>query len=271
MQIAGTTFAVTGASSGIGAEVAVAAARRGARAVALLARTRSALDEVADRVRAGGAEPLVVPVDLRDAAAVEAAAAAILGRLGAPDVLVNNAGLGRWLFLEETDPGEAAEMIAVPFLAAVHATRALLPAMVERRRGRIVNVTSPASFAPWPGATAYTAARWALRGLAEALRVDLRGTGVGVTLFTAGLVDSPYFAHNPGSLERLPRIARLYRTLTPAEAAAALVRAVERDAREAVTPPLLAWTLALHRHLPRLVGWVGARTGVRHPSLGAGR
>jgi NADP-dependent 3-hydroxy acid dehydrogenase YdfG len=264
MRVSGATVVVTGASSGIGAATAVAFARAGARALVLLARTRPALEEVAARVGAAGARAVVLPVDLRDAAAVDRAARDAIGALGAPDVLVNNAGAGRWLFAEETSAEELRQMMDVPFAAAFHATRAFLPGMLARRSGRIVNVNSPASFVPWPGATGYAAARWALRGLSEALRADLGGTGVGVTLFTAGQVDTPYFEHNPGTLERMPRIARLYRTLTPDEAARAIVRAVERDARNAAAPPLLAATLAVHRFFPGLVGWLVARTGVRH-------
>jgi short-subunit dehydrogenase len=263
MRVRGSAVVVTGASSGIGAATAVAMARSGARAVALVARSAAALDEVAARVRAAGAEALPIPADLSDAAAVDRARDAVLAFAGAPDVLVNNAGAGRFLLLTETDPAEALRMIAVPYLAAFHATRAFLPAMIERRSGHVLNVTSPAAFAPWAGATGYAAARWAVRGLTEALRADLHGTGVGVTLFTAGKVASSYWEHNPGAEARLPGVARLYRTLSPDEVGAAIVRAVERGAREAVVPPLLRLTLLAHRLFPRTVSSLVVRTSVR--------
>ena len=254
---------VTGASSGIGAATARAAARRGARAVVLLARSAPALEEVAAAVRSAGALAVPVPVDLTDPDAVERARAQVESAVGAPDVLVNNAGAGRWLFVTETSPAEAVQMMASPYFAAFFTTRAFLPGMLARGSGRIAFVTSPAAYAPWPGASGYAAARWAMRGFAEALRADLHGSGVGVTLFTAGKVDSPYFANNPGALERVPGIARLYPTLTPDEAAGALLRAVGRGAGEAIVPGLLRWTIRLDRLFPGAVAWMLTRTGAR--------
>jgi len=88
------------------------------------------------------------------------------------------------------------EMMAMPYFAAFYITRALLPAMLRRGSGHLVYVNSPASLVAWPGAAAYTAARWALRGFAEALRADLRGTRLRVSSVIPGKVSSSYFAHN---------------------------------------------------------------------------
>ncbi len=268
MRVRGRVVVVTGASSGIGAASALAVARRQARAVVLLARTAAALERVAGEVRALGAEAFPCAVDLTDAGAVERVKTMIEKSLGVPDVLVNNAGAGRWLFVEETPPEEAVQMMAAPYFAAFYVTRAFLPGMVSRGNGHIVNVTSPAAYAPWPGATGYAAARWAMRGFTEALRADLRGTGVGVTLFAPGRVSSPYFDHNPGAVERIPGIARLYRTLTPEQAAEALVRGVERGAREVITPGLLRLTFWFQRFWPGAVSSLVVRTGTKRPTHG---
>ena len=128
----------------------------------------------------------------------------IIGEHGVPDVLVNNAGAGQWKPFVETSADEARAMMALPTLAAFAVTRAFLPAMLERGSGQVAFVTSPASFMVWPNASAYIAARFALRGLAEALRAELRHTPVGVTLVTLGAVASPYWQHNPGSRQFLP-------------------------------------------------------------------
>jgi short-subunit dehydrogenase len=263
MRVLGRVVVVTGASSGIGAACALAVARRQARAVVLLARTAAALERVAREVRALGAEALPLAVDLTDPGAVEDVKARVENAFGVPDVLVNNAGAGRWLFVEETSPAEAVQLMAAPYFAAFFATRAFLPGMISRGSGHVVNVTSVAAYAPWPGATGYAAARWAMRGFTEALRADLRGTGVGVTLFAPGKVSSPYFEHNSGTEERLPRVARLYRTLTPEEAAEALVRGVERGSRAVVTPALLRLTVWLHRLWPGAVSSLVVRTGAK--------
>jgi len=256
---------ITGASSGLGAASALAVARRHARTVVLVARTKETLERVAMDVRALGAEALPCAADLADVRAVDRLQALIENSVGPPDILINSAGVGRFLFLDETPPEEAVQMMAAPYFAAFYATRAFLPAMILRGSGQIVNVTSPAAFVPWPGATGYAAARWAMRGFTEALRADLRGTGVAVTLFVPGKVSSPYFDHNPGAEARLPRIARLYRTLTPAEAAEALIRGLERGSRQVVTPALLRLTFWLQRFWPSVVSSLVVRTGAKRP------
>ena len=111
--------------------------------------------------------------------------------VGTPDILVNNAGSGQWKFLEETSPAEIQAMMALPYFAAAWLTSAFLPAMRQRGSRHIVNISSLASRIVWPGATAYTAARWAMRGLSEALRADLYGSGIGVTLYESGEIESP--------------------------------------------------------------------------------
>jgi short-subunit dehydrogenase len=157
-------------------------------------------------------------------------------------------------------------MMAAPYFAAFFATRAFLPGMLSRGSGRILNVNSPASKLPWPGAAGYAAARWALRGFAGALRQDLAGTGVGVTHFVAGKVSSAYFAHNPGAEARIPAISRLIPTLTPEEAAAALVGAVLRDAKEVVVPFMLRVFWICGSLTPGLTAWLLRKTGARHPA-----
>lgn len=262
MDLAGRTVLVTGASSGIGAATALAIGARGAR-VLLLARTASALGEVAAAVVACGGEAEVYPCDLADADAVAEAGRRIRAEVGIPHVLVNNAGAGRWLFVHETPPQEVVAMMALPYFAAFWMTRELLPGMLRRGSGRIVNITSPAGFVPWAGGAGYIGARWAMRGLHEALRADLARTGVGVTLVVPGEVSSSYFDNNPGAQERLPKAARLYRRLTPEQVAEALVKGVERDRARVVLPGLLRLSLALHRLWPAPVEALTRRTGVR--------
>jgi short-subunit dehydrogenase len=136
-------------------------AARGAR-VTLVSRRSEALEAVASEI-AGGAR--VEPCDLAKLEEVEALAERLLADGATPDVLVNNAGAGRWLAVDETSPGEATQMIALPYLAAFELTRALLPAMIARGSGRIVCMTSVAGWLHIPGAAGYGVARWAMRAL----------------------------------------------------------------------------------------------------------
>jgi uncharacterized protein len=227
----------------------------------MLARNRAALEAVATEITAAGGQARVLPADLSDPEAVSAAAEEVQRDLGTPDVLVNNAGAGRWLFAEETPPAEAVQMMAVPYLAAFFVTRAFLPAMLERGSGQIVNITSPAAFATWPGATGYTAARWAMRGFSEALRADLHGTGIGVTLVTAASVRSAYLENNPGTAERMPGISKLFGSLSPEEVAAGIVHATERERRYVFLPFRTRLGVLAHRFFPRPVEWLLIRTG----------
>ncbi len=228
MQIQGKTVLVTGASSGIGEATARAMARQGGR-VLLLARRQAELDRIAAEIAAAGGEARGYAVDLTDLEAIARVAEAIKGEVGVPDIIVNNAGAGRFLFVEETTPAEAVQMMAVPYFAAFAVTHAFLPEMLARNSGHIVNVTSPVAHVQWQGAAGYSVARWAMRGFAEVLRAEVFGTGLRVTLVTPGTVRSPYFEANPGSGERIPGIARIFGVLTPEQVADAT-----RRAREAV-------------------------------------
>jgi len=254
---------VTGASAGIGAAIAKAMAKAGAR-VALLARTRAALDQVAAEIRAADGEAQVYLVDMTEAAAVERVAHQITTELGLPDVLVNNAGAGRWLFIEETSPQEMTQMMALPYFGAFYLTRAFMPAMLARRSGHIVNINSPASKGAWPGAIGYTAARWAMMGFTKALEADLSGTGLRVTSVVAGKVTSDYWKNNPGAEARSPTIARLVPTLTCEQVAEATVRAVQREQSEVILPFMLRAFYGLHTFFPRLVEYLLIRTGWKH-------
>ncbi len=260
MQLTNKRVLVTGASSGIGAATAREFAARQAH-VLLLARRREELEQVADDIFRAGGKASVFAVDLSDADATLQSCARIQQTIGIPDVIVNNAGSGKWRFLEETEPHEARQMMAVPYFAAYTVTYAFMKQMLARRQGHIVNITSPAAFTPWPGATAYTVARWAMRGFSEALRVDLRGTGVRCSLVTFGEVTSEYFDNNPGSHERLPRIARLYPKLTPSQCGQTLVRVVERDWQDVTRPLAYALNLWLARFAPGLFRWTISQTG----------
>jgi short-subunit dehydrogenase len=145
-------------------------------------------------------------------------------------------------------------MIEVPYLAAFNLTRAFLPEMIARRTGAIACITSPGSFVAWPNAAAYIAARHALLGFTESLRADLRRTGLCVTLVVLGEVETPYWQHNPGSREHMPKSNPILApVLTPEQAAQAIVQGVERGQRRVVKPATLRALLLLNALAPGLV------------------
>jgi short-subunit dehydrogenase len=261
MKIQGTITLVTGASSGIGKATAKAFARQGAHTVLLLARTEADLNRVTKEITDDGGHALPFPVDLSNAQAVIRVAEIITREIGTPDILINNAGGGRWLCVDETSPDEAIQMMAVPYFAAFFITRAFLPQMLQRKSGHIVNVTSAGAFQAIPGAAAYTAARWAMRGFSEALSAELHGTGIGVSLYASGTVLTPYFEKHPGTYERMPKIARLIRELTPEEAADAIVRGIERKQRLIAIPFMMRLLLFFNTHFPGFLRWLMIQTG----------
>ena len=237
--MASSLVVITGASSGIGEATAKLYASQGAKVV-LLARSKDRLDLVAGEIRQAGGMASPYPIDLADSDAVSELGQRIGRELGTPDILINNAGAGRWLPFLETSPEDARAMIALPYLAAFYMTRALLPAMLARGSGSIACI-------------AYPAARRALSGFTEALRTELRGKGIAITLVVLGMVESSYWQHNPGSRENVPKATKMLPVLSPEEAAEAIYSGVSRGSRTVIKPFLLRPLFLLNAFMPRLV------------------
>lgn len=257
------TAVVSGASSGIGAATARALGAAG-WTVVLVARGREQLEVARQSIAAGGGHAVVEAVDGSNGEQVLAMAGRVEREVGPVSLVVNSAGIGAWRFLEETEPADTEAMIGAPYLAASHLTRAFLPGMLERRSGLLIHVGSPASRIPWPGATSYTAARWALRGLHEALCQDLVGTGVRSCHVVFGEVSSPYFEHNQVSRDHLPRLGKLIPVTTPGRCAEVILGAVGRPRRQIVHPPMLRAFYAMAAIAPGPTRWLVSRTGRRH-------
>jgi len=231
MNWSGKRMLITGASSGIGATTAEAAAKRGAELV-LVARSADKLEAVAGRIRESGGRVSTRVCDVSDPEQV----ARLAAEIPAPDVLFNNAGAGRWKSLVDTEMKEAAEMIEAPYLAAFYATRAFLPAMLARRSGVCLYINSAASQLIWPGAAGYTAARWAVRGLFEAVRAETAGSGVRTAMATFAKVSSGYWENNPGSETQVPAAQAAVPVLSPAQVAEAILDGVAAGREEIVAP-----------------------------------
>jgi uncharacterized protein len=265
MKIDDKLVLVSGASSGIGAATAKAMVEAGGRVV-LLARRKEALDRVVAEITSVGGQAWSYSVDLADADAVATVAKQIMEKLGTPDIIINDAGTGRWLFVDETSPVEAVEMMAVPYFATFNVTHAFLPVMLVRNSGHIVNVSSVGSRFVWPGATAYLAARWAVRGFTEALCADLDGSGIGVSLYESSVVTSPYWQHNLKSRERAPKVAELIPEITPEQAANEIVRGVQKNKR-LILPLTMKLTYWLNAVFPGIVQWLMTKTGYRRTQV----
>ena len=266
MNLQGKTAVITGASSGIGAATATAMAARGAHVI-LMARGAAALEVKANEIRAAGGRASVYPVDVSDPAAVAGVAREVQAEVGAVDVVVNNAGIGDWLFIDETTDEDFQQMMAVPAFAAFYVTKAFLPGMVERGSGQITNVNGPGAYAPWPGSTAYAMSRWALRGFSEVLRADLHGTGIKVTSVVMGHVDSPYYENNPSTTARIASLDRLIPTLSEEQAGEIVTKASEQGKHNVFAPAMIRMLINLHRIAPWPLHWLVIKSGASRSSI----
>jgi uncharacterized protein len=246
------TALITGASSGIGADAARHLCARGYRAV-LVARRRAQLEQVANHI---GANAVVEACDASSGEQVLALAERVRRQWGAPDVIVNCAGAGQWKLIADTTPAEALLMLQAPYLAALNVTHAFMRDMLARRSGIVIHVNSPAAIFPWPSSVGYSAARWALRGLHESLCQDLAGTGVRSCQVFFGRVNSPYFEHNPGVTEQIPRIASTVRTLSTDECGRVIAQLAEHPQRNLLYPFMLRFYGWSYRVAPGLVLWL---------------
>jgi len=197
MRLKGAVVVVTGASSGIGAASAIAFARAGAR-LELGARRLDRLGAVADRCRAAGSPAVNVRLlDVGERASARTFIAAAKRDHERLDILVNNAGVGWRGALHEMPEEKVDELIATNLKGVINTTQSVLPWMLERRRGVIINVASVVGFRPAPYSAVYSATKHAIVGLSHALRGELSGTGVKVCVVYPGVTAGTEFFKDP--------------------------------------------------------------------------
>lgn len=190
MHFTGKSVIITGASSGIGRELAVELAREGAH-LTLAARDAAALAEVVGECEAAGGRALAVPTDVSDQAACSTLVAAGVEAYGRVDVLVNNAGISMWgRFDEMSDIGMVERIMRVNYFGAVYCTHAALPHL-KASKGLLVAVSSLTGKTGVPTRTAYSASKHAMQGFFDSLRIELMGSGVDVLVVSPGFVATP--------------------------------------------------------------------------------
>jgi NAD(P)-dependent dehydrogenase (short-subunit alcohol dehydrogenase family) len=226
------TAVVTGASSGIGAATAIALATAG-HPVALGARRVAACDELAATIRAGGGEALAAALDVCDDESVKAFAAAVADGLGPVEVLVSCAGDAEAGLVHEVDSAEFLRQVQVNLVGAHRLVSAIVPAMVARRRGDVVFISSDVAGLPRPRMGAYVAAKNGLDGMARAMQMELEGTGVRVSVVRPGpTMTGMGMGWEPGAVQALLDdwvrwgLARHPNFLRPSDVAAAVTTIV---------------------------------------------
>jgi serine 3-dehydrogenase len=184
---------ITGASAGIGEATARRLAAEGARLV-LWARRQERLEAIANELRtAAGVKIHTQGVDVRDRVAVDEASARLLREIGTPDLLLNNAGLASGLsFIHEGDPDDWDRMIDTNLKGLLNVTRAILPAMVDRGTGHVINIGSTAGHQVYPKGNVYNATKFGVKALTEGMNLDVAGTGVRVSSVDPGFVETEF-------------------------------------------------------------------------------
>lgn len=221
------TVLITGASSGIGRDLAREFASR-AETLILVARRLDRLEQL--RAELLGRYPklkiVALAADLSDEHEIERLLTKISEQAGPVDVLVNNAGVGDTALFDRADWARTRQILRTNISAVAQLTSALVPGMVERRRGGVLNIGSGAGLTVLPNAAAYTGSKHFVNGFSEALRADLAGTGVTVTQVCPGPVASEFdqLAGSPGGMIGTPRIFRITAAQCAREALAGFER-----------------------------------------------
>lgn len=229
MELHGKTAVVTGASSGIGRAAAIELARRGANVV-LAARRREQLDDVARQCKALGVRATVVPTDVESRDACHA----LIAAAGHVDVLVNNAGFATFDTIGEAKAEDLESMMRTNYFGAVWCTQAVLPQMLERGGGTIVNVASIAGIMGYARMGGYGATKFAVIGFTEALRDEVIGRGVKVAMVCPGTTETEFFVR--AERGKMPGASRLIPGVKPERVARAIADAAEDGRYRRIVP-----------------------------------
>jgi NADP-dependent 3-hydroxy acid dehydrogenase YdfG len=254
-SLQGKIVLVTGASSGIGRATAVAFAQEGARLL-LCARRLERLEELKQPLVDAGAQDVhFFNLDVQNRAAVEEAIGELPAEWREIDVLVNNAGLSRGLGkLYEDDPQNWEEMIDTNIKGLLYVTRAVVPGMVLRGRGHIINLGSTAGYITYANGAVYCATKAAEKAISEGLKIDLMGTPVRVTSVDPGMVETAFSSVRfRGDEEKAEKVYQNITPLQPEDVADAIVWAASRPAHVNIHNILMtsidqANSTVLHRH-----------------------
>lgn len=258
-DLAGRIALVTGASHGLGPYIARALAGERMNVV-LAARSAPELDALAADLRTSGVEALPVPTNLAEEGACERLVRAAHNQFGGVDVLVNNAGVFQPKALADYDAAELKHHVGVNLVAPLVLTALVLPGMLERGRGHVVNLGSLAGRAPPGFVEPYAATKAALIAFAAALRASYRNRGVSASAVTPGFVTEAGMYH---TLQETTHVSapRWLGTSTPKDVARAVVQAIKRDEPEVIVNPRpMRLVLAVRELFPRLAEWIRVGT-----------
>jgi short-subunit dehydrogenase len=255
-ELVGRRILITGASRGIGRALAEQAALQGAR-VALTARSAERLHEQAQAIEARGGEAVAIPADLTVPADRQRLLQTVVDQFGGLDVLLNNAGIASWCHFLHSSEEIVRKILEVNFFAPAELIRLAIPFLSRGREPAILNIASLCGRRGLPGWSEYSASKFALCGLTEALRGEMARFDISVLLVIPGLTQTDLFRH----LLRSEGRAKIHqdRAMTPDWVAGQVLKALRHNRTEVVLGRDARWMLRLHRFLPGLVDWLLGR------------
>jgi uncharacterized protein len=264
MRIEGRTAIITGASSGIGQATAALLTKERVNTV-LASRSKKKLEALAlDLVSLPG-RTLVVPTDVTDRLAVEALVRKTAEAFGRVDILINNAGSGLFAPIAGGNPDNQRRLFEVNFWGAINCIQAAVPYMQSEGRGHIVNVASIAAKISPPYMGMYSATKFALSAVSDALRSELAGSGIGVSTIYPGLTQTSFMEHMTQEVE-VPAIPPVARFVSSEAVARRIVQSIRLGLRDAYISPEDIAVVGLNTVLPQLVDWT-MRTFVGRPPV----
>ena len=253
MRLRDKTVIVTGASSGIGRETAIAFARADANLV-LASRNEAALNDLAAEVVSLVRRVLVIPMDVTQRAAVDVMAQRAAEEMGSIDILVNNAGLGLNALLAEGSMTNVRRLFEVNVFGALHCVQAVVPYMKRQGSGQIINVSSVAGKIATPRNGAYAATKFALTAISDALRLELADHGITVTTVYPGITDTRFMDNVLKEVE-MPPVPGIVRGVSARRVANAIVRAARWEKREVYVTVTDRMAVGVKNVSPCVVDW----------------
>jgi short-subunit dehydrogenase len=245
---------ISGASSGIGEATVRQFAQAGYRVV-LAARRVERLQVIAEEVRQEGGEVLVVPTDMRQVKDIENLVRTSIDLLGRIDVVFNNAGIGRFKWVEDLSIEDIEDQMRVNLLGMIYTVRAVLPHMIERRSGNIINMVSIAGLIGSPTYSIYAASKFAVRGFTEALRREVGIYGIHVSGIYPAAVSTEFAAHTQAQRKTgitTPKALRL----SSEDVARAVLGLVKRPRRMLVLPGYMLFAVWINSLFTWIVDWI---------------
>ena len=245
---------IAGASSGIGEAAAKELARNGYQVV-LAARRQDRLSKLASLIEEEGGVVQSIPTDFTQVEQIRLLVEKTLQIFGQIDVIVNSAGIGKLVWLDQQSLTDIQDQIQVNLIGAIQLTREVLPIMLKAGRGHIIHLTSISSWVGVPTYSIYTATKFGLRGFLESVRRELQGTGVTISGVFPGAVDTEFDQQADVQWE-ITGVAPKWLLVSPEEVARLILKVIRKKRKNAVIPAIMWVVVLVNAHFPGFISWI---------------